>query len=506
MTDRGRWQTIIVMGVSGSGKTTVAQGMAEAMGWTFAEGDDFHPPANVAKMAAGYPLTDEDRWPWLRAIRTWLDQQAEGGRSVVVACSALKRSYRDLLRDGHPGIRFCELDAPSDLIADRLSQRQGHYMPPSLLPSQFATLESLQPDEPGVRVSVASSLDVIVQDALAQLDLDRRPPNPTSSKDSTDPTDSAPAVRAVRGPTQADLQRAAGLISRMLAPTPVNHGADVTLKLEGLQPTGSFKVRGALAALAALDPGVRTVTASAGNHALGIAYAATRLGREATVVTSTKASPVKIAAIKGYDVELVQIGTSYDDAEAHAMELAAHGAHYISAYNDPQVIAGQASIGFELERQVDGPMTVVCGVGGGGLASGLGMWASTRADVRIVGVEVAVSTAVSAAVAAGRQVRVEVGETLADGMAGNIEDGSVTIELVSRYVDQLVTVTEDEIRAALVYLLLERGIVAEGSGAAPVAAVLAGRVPVRAGETVVAVVSGRNIAPALLAQALAGQL
>jgi threonine dehydratase len=488
MTVRGPWQAIIVMGVSGSGKTTVAQGIAEAMRWTFAEGDDFHPAANVAKMAAGHPLTDEDRWPWLQAIRAWLDQQAEGGRSVVVTCSALKRSYRDLLRDGRPGIRFCELDAPSDLISDRLSLRQGHYMPPSLLPSQFATLEPLQPDEPGVRVSVAASLDVIVADALAQLGL------------------TAAAVRAVRGPNLADLQSAADLVSRMLAPTPVNRGDDLTLKLEGLQPTGSFKVRGALAALAALEPGVRAVTASAGNHALGIAYAATRLGLEATVVTSTKASPVKIAAIKGYDVELVQIGTSYDDAEAHALELAAHGAHYISAYNDPQVIAGQASIGFELERQVDGPMTVVCGVGGGGMASGLGMWASTRADVRVVGVEAAVSTAVSTAVAAGRQVPVEVGETLADGMAGNIEDGSVTIELVSRYVHQLVTVTEDEIRAALVYLLLERGIVAEGSGAAPVAAVLAGLVPIRAGETVVAVVSGRNIAPALLAQALTGQL
>jgi threonine dehydratase len=492
MTVRGRWQAIIVMGVSGSGKTTVAQGIAEAMGWTFAEGDDFHPAANVAKMAAGHPLTDEDRWPWLRAIRAWLDQQADGGRNAVVTCSALKRSYRDLLRDGRPGIRFCELDPPSDLISDRLAQRQGHYMPPSLLPSQIATLEPLQPDEPGVRVGVAASLDVIVEDALAQLGLDHA-------------TDSAAAVRAVRSPDLADLHRAAELISRMLAPTPVNRGDDLTLKLEGLQPTGSFKVRGALAALADLEPGVRAVTASAGNHALGIAYAATRLGREATVVTSTQASPVKIAAIKRYDVELVQIGTSYDDAEAHALELAAHGAHYISAYNDPQVIAGQASIGFELERQVDGPMTVVCGVGGGGMASGLGMWASTRADVRVVGVEAAVSTAVSAAVAAGRQVRVEVGETLADGMAGNIEDGSVTIELVGRYVDQLVTVTEDEIRAALVYLLLERGIVAEGSGAAPVAAVLAGRVPVRAGETVVAVVSGRNIAPALLAQALTGQ-
>lgn len=313
--------------------------------------------------------------------------------------------------------------------------------------------------------------------------------------------------RAVREPTHDDVHRAVQLIDGILAPTPVHRGRgsdpELVLKLETLQPTGSFKVRGALAALAALPPDQRAVTASAGNHALGIAYAATHLGRQATVVTSTKASPVKIAGIKRYDVDLVQVGRSYDDAEAHALDLAARGAHYISAYNDPYVIAGQASIGYELGRQVDGPMTVVCGIGGGGLGSGLGLWAASRSDVRIVGVEAAVSTAVSAAVAAGRQVPIEAGDTLADGMAGNVEAGSVTIGLVARYLHDLVTVTEDEIRAAIRYLALERGVIAEGSGAAPVAAVLAGRVPARDGDTVVAVVSGRNIAADVLADVLA---
>lgn len=159
------------MGVSGSGKTTVAQGIADAMGWQFAEGDDFHPRANVAKMASGTPLTDEDRWPWLRAIRAWIDEQAAAGRSAVVTCSALKRSYREVLGEAQPGVRFCELDAPSGLISDRLSQRKGHYMPPSLLPSQLATLEPLEPDEPGVRVSVADTPEEIVVSALAQLRL-----------------------------------------------------------------------------------------------------------------------------------------------------------------------------------------------------------------------------------------------------------------------------------------------------------------------------------------------
>ena len=312
--------------------------------------------------------------------------------------------------------------------------------------------------------------------------------------------------RPVEVPTVEDLRRAAALIAGELRLTPfVSAGPPgfppLALKLECLQPTGSFKVRGALSALSALPPEVAAVTASAGNHALGIAYAAQRLGRRATVVTSTTASPVKIAAIQRYGVELVQVGTSYDDAEQHALELAARGFHYVSAYNDRLVIAGQGSVGLELDAQTEGPLTVVCGVGGGGLASGLGLWASTRDDVRIVGVEAAASMAVSAAVRAGHQVHVEVGQTVADGMAGNIEPESVTIGLVARYVDELVAVTEQEIREAIRYLALERGVIAEGSGAAPVAAALAGRVS--GGGSVVAVVTGRNIAPELLGPIIA---
>ena len=162
---------VIVMGVSGAGKTTVARGIAAATGWIFAEGDDFHPAANVVKMASGHPLTDEDRWPWLRAIGAWLDARLATGESVVLTCSALKRSYRDLLRDGRSGVRFCELDAPEAVISDRLERRQGHYMPPSLLLSQLATLEPLQPDEDGVRVAVAATPDRVVADAMLALGL-----------------------------------------------------------------------------------------------------------------------------------------------------------------------------------------------------------------------------------------------------------------------------------------------------------------------------------------------
>jgi gluconokinase len=163
--------TIVVMGVSGSGKSTVAEGIATALGWEFAEGDDFHSEANRHKMASGHPLTDEDRWPWLRSIGEWIDGCERAGRSAVVTCSALKRSYRDLLREGRPGVRFCQLEAPETLIADRLEHRRGHYMPASLLGSQLADLEPLQPDEPGVHVSVAATPEQIVHDALTSLDL-----------------------------------------------------------------------------------------------------------------------------------------------------------------------------------------------------------------------------------------------------------------------------------------------------------------------------------------------
>ncbi|GIF76445.1 threonine ammonia-lyase [Asanoa siamensis] len=308
--------------------------------------------------------------------------------------------------------------------------------------------------------------------------------------------------RAVTEPTLDDLERAWAVVSGTLPPTPLLDagGAGPRLKVESFQPTGSFKVRGALVALSWLAPDVAVVTASAGNHGLGVAWAARRLGRTATIVTATTASAAKVDALRALGAELVQVGGSYDEAEAHALHLASRGAHYVSAYNDGAVIAGQASIGFELATQAPGPMTVVCGVGGGGLASGLGLWASRQPGVRVVGVEAAASRAVSTAVRTGQHVTVQVGPTLADGMAGNIEPGSVTVGLVAHHVDELVAVTEDQIRDALRHLAFDRGIVAEGSGAAAVAAVLAGLVP--SNDPVVAVVSGRNITPRALTDAL----
>lgn len=165
--------TVVVMGVSGSGKTTVAERLAERLGWEFAEGDDFHPRANVEKMAQGHSLDDDDRWPWLRTIGGWIDQREAAGRSVVVTCSALKRSYRDLLREGRPSVWFAHVTVDADVLRARLRERKGHYMPASLLDSQLATLEPLKPDEAGAEVSGAAPPDAVVNHLLTALGCDR---------------------------------------------------------------------------------------------------------------------------------------------------------------------------------------------------------------------------------------------------------------------------------------------------------------------------------------------
>lgn len=138
---------IVVMGVSGCGKSTVGRALAQALAVPFLEGDDLHPPANVERMAAGVALCDADRQGWLEAIAAALAQARSGGQGLVVTCSALKRRYRDLLRAADPGLRLVFLQGPPELLAGRLAGRQGHYMPASLLPSQLQTLEPPAPEE-----------------------------------------------------------------------------------------------------------------------------------------------------------------------------------------------------------------------------------------------------------------------------------------------------------------------------------------------------------------------
>lgn len=160
---------VVVMGVAGSGKTTVARLLADRVGVEYAEADRFHSEANIATMSAGTPLTDEDRAPWLAAIRDWLSAEADAGRSAVVSCSALKRSYRDVLRAARGRVWFLHLHGSPELLAARMTGRSGHFMPPSLLPSQLATLEPLGHDEDGLTVDVAVPPEEIVDRVVATL-------------------------------------------------------------------------------------------------------------------------------------------------------------------------------------------------------------------------------------------------------------------------------------------------------------------------------------------------
>lgn len=160
---------LVIMGVSGSGKTTMARLLEARLGWPYAEADEFHPQANIDKMTAGTPLTDEDRWPWLEAMRAWLTEQARAGRSTIVTCSALRLAYRDVLREAEGRVRFVHLTAAPEVIAPRLGTRAGHFMPPTLLPSQFATLEPLVEGEDGVVVVVDVPPDEVADRALATL-------------------------------------------------------------------------------------------------------------------------------------------------------------------------------------------------------------------------------------------------------------------------------------------------------------------------------------------------
>ena len=273
------------------------------------------------------------------------------------------------------------------------------------------------------------------------------------------------------------------------------------LKLESLQPTGSFKVRGALAAGAtAVRDGRPVVTASAGNHGLGVAFAATRLNARATVVVPENASTAKVEALRRFDIDLLLVGDRYDAAEQAALRIAEQtNAEFISAYTHPDVIAGQATVVGEVAEQVVGPFRIVVPVGGGGLAAGTALGAPARASV--IGVEAQASRAVSASVRAGRVIDVDVEPTIADGLAGNIAADTITPRILSQHGVHVTAADEAAIRVAVRELAFRHGIVAEGSAAVGIAAAAAGNIP--ADLPTVFVITGRNIAANRLAGLLA---
>ena len=153
---------IVVMGVSGAGKSTVAEKLATRLGWPLVEGDSLHPPANIEKMSHGTPLNDDDRLPWLKAIAARIDTARQAHQPIIVTCSALKRSYRETLKDGHDDVGFVYLQGSRELIAQRLAARTNHFMPPGLLDSQFATLQEPAADEPSIDVAIDATPDDIV--------------------------------------------------------------------------------------------------------------------------------------------------------------------------------------------------------------------------------------------------------------------------------------------------------------------------------------------------------
>jgi threonine dehydratase len=296
-------------------------------------------------------------------------------------------------------------------------------------------------------------------------------------------------MRPVQAPTRDDVVAAAERIRPYLGPTPLVESDGLSLKLESLQPTGSFKIRGAVAALTALEPGTHVVTASAGNHGLAIAWAAERLGFDATIVVAETASSAKIEGIRRFPAKLVVHGLDYDEAERHGLSL---DGTYVSPYNDRHVIAGAGTVALELPDTE----TIVVPVGGGGLASGIGL----VSNARVIGVVPEAFPAMRAALDAGRLVEISGSDTLADGLHGNIEPGSVTFELVRAHVDDVVTVTEEELGSAMRFLAFTHGLIVEGAGAAAVAAIRAGKA-----DGGVAIVTGRNVAPARFDAVLHGR-
>lgn len=319
--------------------------------------------------------------------------------------------------------------------------------------------------------------------------------------------------------TPADIQAAAARLAGRIWRTPVERstalsaqvGADVWLKYECFQATGSFKLRGALNRLLTLDDGALArgvVTASAGNHGLGVAEAAARLGVTATVIVPETASAAKVHALRQYSgrgIELTLAGAEYDAAEAHALNLSrASGRPFVSAYNDAAVIAGGGTTALEMLEDVADADAIIVPVGGGGLIGGVGVWAKhARPGIRVIGVQSEASPALHAALTAGRLVSVPVEESLADGLAGNIEAGSITLPLTQAVVDEVALVREADIADAMRWLAAEHHVLVEGSAATALAALLAGRVANLAGRRVVLLLTGRNVTYEVMAQVFA---
>ncbi len=306
----------------------------------------------------------------------------------------------------------------------------------------------------------------------------------------------------------ADIVLARHRLAQILSPTPLEAapglGASVWLKLECANRTRSFKVRGALNALLSLeDSAAGIITASSGNHAQGIAYAAHRLGRPARVLMPEHTPRRKVEGVRRWGAQAVLFGKTYDEAEAEARRLEnTEGLTYISPYNDARVIAGGGTVGLEMLDELEDIARVLVPAGGGGLISGIGVaLKAANPRIEVIGV-CSVSTPALYNAVHGASYP-QIWDTLAEALSGEIETGSITILLARQVVDRVVLVSEEAIAAAMRWLLFWQGWVVEGGGAVGVAALLSGAVA-DDGQNTAVVVSGGNVDEAVLRQVMTG--
>lgn len=316
--------------------------------------------------------------------------------------------------------------------------------------------------------------------------------------------------------TLQDVRDAAGRIAGRVHHTPLLSStqlgrrvdAKLWLKAESLQKTGSFKARGVLNRLAVLTPEERArgvVTVSAGNHAQALAWGAAAAGVHATVVMFSKAPATKVAASRGYGAEVVLHGASNAEAFQRARELERErGLVFVHPFDDVYVAAGAGTVGLEILDDLPDADVLVVPIGGGGLIAGIASAVKAlRPSIRVYGVEPEGSAVMRKSLDAGRPLHLDKVETIADGLGAPMTE-QLPFDVVRQLVDDVVLVTDDEIRMAMRELALYAKLVAEPAGAAATAAILTGRVPISAGARVVSVVSGGNVDPALLADALRG--
>ncbi|MFL5538720.1 MAG: threonine/serine dehydratase [Longimicrobiaceae bacterium] len=326
---------------------------------------------------------------------------------------------------------------------------------------------------------------------------------------------SAPALGGQDAfPSLDDVRAAARRLEGVVRRTPLERsdvlsgaaGAEVHLKLEGMQRTGSFKLRGAYNRVALLSPEERArglVTGSAGNHGQGVALAARLLGARAVVFVPEDAPEGKQRRIARHGAELRRVAGGFDDAYAAATAFAAEtGAVFVHATSDPAVVAGHGTVGLEIFEDLPQVRTIVVPVGGGGLVCGVGIVArALGSGVRVVGVQTDQTAAMHASLAAGEPTTTPYGPTLCEGLSGDVD--AWTLDLAREVVDEVVVVSEDAVRRAIRWLYVEEGVVAEGSAAVAAAALLEGAVPALEGPAVV-VLTGSNLDAARLAPILAG--